>query len=139
MTAVTIVIDSFGVGYFPDERLYGDAGANTALHNCEAIEDVRLPDLMRLGLGNSSEFLGNTLPGIPAKGLPLSNYGVMKERSPGKDTTTGRWELAGIILENSFPTYPAQAHSFPDEIIVPFCWEISSGILGNESPWGQRL
>ena len=129
MKAVTIVIDSFGVGYFPDARLYGDARANTALHICEAIEDVRLPDLMRLGLGNSSEFLGNTLPGIPAKGLPLSNYGVMKEKSPGKDTTTGRWELAGIILENSFP----------DEIIVPFCWEISSGILGNESPWGQRL
>ncbi len=137
--AVTIVIDSFGIGFLPDAVLYGDAGANTALHICEEVEDVRLSNLMRLGLGNCSELLGNSLPGIPGVECPLADFGVMKERSPGKDTTTGHWELAGVILDKPFPTYPASPPSFPDEIMVPFCWAIGSGILGNESASGTEI
>ena len=139
MKAVLIVIDSFGIGYLPDAEDYGDGDANTALHICESIEDVNLPNLMQLGLGNCSELLKNPLPGIPAAEKPLADFGVMKELSPGKDTTTGHWELGGIILDKPFPTFPREAPSFPDEIIEPFCRAIGTDILGNEAASGTEI
>jgi len=81
------------------------------LHICQNVPEVHLPNLTRLGLGNCSEILGNPLPGVPAQSAPLASYGVMREMSSGKDTTTGHWELAGIILDKpyhyNFPRSPA--------------------------------
>ena len=139
MKAVIIVIDSFGIGHLPDARDYGDLGANTALHICQNIEAIHLPNLTRWGLGNCSEILGNPLPGVPAVAQALASYGVMAERSPGKDTTTGHWELAGIVLERPFPVFSPVAPSFPPEIIEPFCRAIGSGVLGNEAASGTEI
>ena len=136
MKAALLVIDSFGIGALPDAGLYGDEGSNTALHICQNIPHVRLPNLTRLGLGNCSEILGNPLPGIPSQASPLASYGVMNERSPGKDTTTGHWELAGIVLDQPFQTFPSNAPTFPEEILQPFRQAFRVGILGNESASG---
>jgi len=89
MRATVLVIDSFGIGELPDAEDYGDRGSNTALHICEGMgESCLWPNLQALGLGNCSELLGNPLPGCGAVKSPLALYGVMKEKSPGKDTTT---------------------------------------------------
>lgn len=139
MKAAIIVIDSFGIGSLPDACDYGDRGANTVLHVCENIEGIHLPNLTRCGLGNCSEILGNPLPGVPAVPRPLASYGVMAERSPGKDTTTGHWELAGIVMERPFPVFSPAAPSFPSEIIEPFCWAIGTSVLGNEAASGTEI
>ena len=139
MKAVIIVIDSFGIGHLPDARDYGDEGANTALHICQNVEGVDLPNLTRCGLGNCSEVLGNALPGVPAVARPLASFGVMAERSPGKDTTTGHWELAGIVLDRPFPVFSPTVPSFPPEIIEPFCRAIGGGVLGNEAASGTEI
>ena len=90
--ALLVIIDSFGVGELPDAALYGDCGANTALHICQGVggeAGVRWPNLQNLGLGNCSSVLGHNLPGCEPVDHPLASYGVMAEVSAGKDTTTG--------------------------------------------------
>lgn len=134
-----IVIDSFGIGYLPDAEKYGDAGANTALHICQTVPDISLPNLQKLGLGNCSELLGNPLPGVPAQDKPLAHFGVMKERSPGKDTTTGHWELSGLVLDKPFHTFPPEHPSFPREILKPFCEKFGVDVLGNEAASGTEI
>lgn len=126
-----IVLDSAGIGVLPDAEQYGDHGCNT-LGNCSlAVGGLKLPHLGRLGLG-----LLTNLAGVPAVDKPLASYGKMVERSPGKDTTTGHWELAGIILEKPFPVYP---DGFPTEIIAPFKQLIGRDILGNKAASGTGI
>lgn len=126
-----IVLDSAGIGSLPDAGLYGDHGCNT-LGNCSlAVGGLNLSHLGELGLG-----LLTSLAGVPAVDKPLANYGKMAERSPGKDTTTGHWELAGIILEKPFPVYP---DGFPPEIIEPFKQRIGRDILGNKAASGTGI
>ncbi len=139
MDVVLIVIDSFGIGALPDAPLYGDEGANTALHICESIPESKWPFLTSLGLGNASEILGNPLPGCPPVSAPLADYCVMAEKSPGKDTTTGHWELAGIILDKPFTTFPPDFPSFPKELTDAFLREVSSGYLGNFAASGTEI
>ncbi len=86
---ILIVIDSFGIGALPDASLYGDEGSNTALHICRAVPDPKWPTLQTLGLGNCATILGKTLPGCEPSKDPLASFGVLAEKSPGKDTTTG--------------------------------------------------
>jgi len=139
MRAVIIVIDSFGIGELPDAEMYGDAGSNTVLHICETIEGEKWPFLKKLGLGNASLLLGNELPGCSAIQNPLASYGVLKEKSPGKDTTTGHWELAGLELDAAFTTFPPEFPSFPQKLLEDFTRETGKKIIGNKAASGTAI
>ena len=91
---VCLVADGFGVGAAPDADKYGDAGSNTLAHTAAAVGGLRLPNLERLGLGNLGDF-----PGIAKVPNPLALVGRMAEKSEGKDTTTGHWEIAGLVTQ----------------------------------------
>jgi phosphopentomutase len=120
---VLIVLDSLGMGEMPDAAAWGDAGADTLGHIC-ASRVVRLPNFQQLGLGNV-----RPLANVPPVDAPRGSYGRCALRSNGKDTTTGHWEMAGIILEQAFPTYP---QGFPPEVINQFVRQTGvPGVLGN--------
>lgn len=140
MRATVLVIDSFGIGALPDAEKYGDAGSNTAVHISEKMPGgADWPNLQKLGLGNASMLLGNKLKGCPPAEQPVGSYGVMAEVSPGKDTTTGHWELAGIILDKAFPVFPAEYPSFPDELARAFEKETGRKIIGNKAASGTAI
>ncbi len=109
---ILLVIDGLGVGAQEDAGDYGDENADTLGHVCRETQCV-LPNFQRLGLGNITE-----LSSVQPADNPLASWGMMREVSPGKDSTTGHWELAGIHLERPFPLYP---EGFPDELIDSFC------------------
>ncbi len=126
-----IVLDSVGMGEMPDAADWGDAGADTLGHIC-ATRAVKLPNLQAWGLGNA-----HPLENVPPAANPRAAYGRCALRSNGKDTTTGHWEMAGIILEKAFPTYP---HGFPEEIIDEFVKETGvPGVLGNYPASGTEI
>ncbi|MBT3274662.1 MAG: phosphopentomutase, partial [Spirochaetales bacterium] len=139
MRAVLLIIDSFGIGEMPDAGRYGDSGANTALHICEQVPGAKWTNLQRLGLGNASMILGNKLPGCGAVEMPAASFGVMAERSPGKDTTTGHWELTGVVLKKAFPTFPPEYPSFPKSLLSEFEDRISRQTLGNCAASGTAI
>jgi phosphopentomutase len=121
MTRVFVcVLDGCGAGELPDAAAYGDVGASTLQHVLER-SDVRLPNLAGLGLG---EVVGLPL-GAP---WPEATYGRLVEHGAGKDTTTGHWEMMGVVLERPFPTYP---QGFPVDVIEPFTHAIGRGVLCN--------
>jgi phosphopentomutase len=126
-----MVLDSAGIGEMPDAAEWGDAGADTLGHIMES-RQVSLPNLQRLGLGNI-----RPLAGLPAVDEPLGSYGKCTLKSDGKDTTTGHWEMAGIILKQGFPTYP---DGFPPHIIDKFVAEAKvPGVLGNVPASGTEI
>jgi phosphopentomutase len=126
-----IVLDGAGIGAMPDAPEWGDAGSDTLGHICESRE-VRLPNLQGLGLGNI-----RPLASVEAIDNPRGGYGKCALRSNGKDTTTGHWEMAGIILERAFPTYP---NGFPQSIIDQFIAGTHvPGILGNIPASGTEI
>jgi len=126
-----IVLDGAGIGAMPDALEWGDAGSDTFGHICES-RDVRLPNLQSLGLGNI-----RPLAGVEAIENPRGSYGKCALQSNGKDTTTGHWEMAGIILERAFPTYP---NGFPQSILDQFIKRTQvPGILGNIAASGTEI
>ena len=126
-----IVLDSLGMGEMPDADAWGDAGSDTLGHIC-ASREVRLPNLQSWGLGNV-----RPLSGVAPVESPRGSYGRCALSSNGKDTTTGHWEMAGIILEEAFPTYP---EGFPPEIIERFVTETGvPGVLGNVPASGTEI
>ena len=128
---VLIVLDSAGIGEMPDAADWGDAGSDTLGHIL-ASREVRLPNLRSYGLGNI-----RPLKNLPPADRPRGCFGRCALRSNGKDTTTGHWEMAGIILERAFPTYP---NGFPPEIIDRFIKETNvPGILGNVPASGTEI
>ena len=128
---VIIVLDGAGIGAMPDAPEWGDAGSDTFGHICES-RAVRLPNLQQLGLGNI-----RPLAGVEAIENPRGSYGKCALQSNGKDTTTGHWEMAGIILERAFPTYP---NGFPQSIIDQFIASTHvPGILGNIPASGTEI
>lgn len=128
---VLIVLDGAGIGAMPDAADWGDAGSDTFGHICES-RQLNLPNLQALGLGNI-----RSLAGVPAIESPRASYGKCALRSNGKDTTTGHWEMAGIILDRAFPTYP---NGFPQPIIDQFIARTHvPGILGNEPASGTEI
>lgn len=129
--AIVIVLDSVGVGELPDAEQYGDAGSNTLLHVAEAVGGLALPNLASLGLGNII-----AIPGVDAKESPVGCYGKMGEKSAGKDTIVGHWELMGVITETPFPTYP---NGFPSEVIAEFERRIGRKVLGNKPASGTAI
>ncbi|MBN2049574.1 MAG: phosphopentomutase [Spirochaetales bacterium] len=139
MKALVLVIDSFGIGALPDAEKYGDGGSNTALHICEAIPGEKWPNLRRYGLGNAAELLGFSLPGCGPVERPEALYGVMAEKSPGKDTTTGHWEIAGLELDKPFTTFPSEYPSFPEEMVRRFEEAVGRKILGNKAASGTVI
>src|SRR5438552_8076296 len=126
-----VVCDSFGVGAAPDAAHYGDAGANTLGHVAEAVDGLRAPHLAALGLGALTP-----MKGLVPHGDPGTGHGRLTERSAGKDSTTGHWEMAGVVLEHPFPTYP---DGFPDEVIAPFEAAIGRAVLGNVAASGTEI
>jgi len=126
-----VVLDSLGMGEMPDAAEWGDAGADTLGHICESRE-LSLPNLRGWGLGNIRH-----LAGVPPVESPRGSFGRCALRSNGKDTTTGHWEMAGIILERAFPTYP---NGFPPEVIERFVSETRvPGVLGNYPVSGTEI
>jgi deoxyribose-phosphate aldolase len=109
---VLIVLDSCGCGSAPDAARYGDTGANTLGHIAERLGGLQLPHLESLGLGNVTP-----MAGLSQVAAPRGGFGRMRERSLGKDTTTGHWELAGLDVQHEFPTFP---QGFPAEMMARF-------------------
>lgn len=128
---VLIVMDSVGAGELPDADKYGDVGSNTLGNIAAAIKDFRLPNLEKLGLGHIKG-----LEMFRGKEKPIGSFGRMAEKSAGKDTTTGHWELAGIVLDKPFPVYP---DGFPQEIIDKFEKAIGTKTLGNYAASGTEI
>jgi phosphopentomutase len=126
-----LVCDSFGVGDAPDAEAYGDAGSNTLGNTAAAVGGIEAPNLGALGLG-----MLTTIEGVPARAEPGAAYGRCTERSAGKDTTTGHWEMAGIVLDEPFPLYPK---GFPPEIIEAFEARIGRAVLGNVPASGTEI
>jgi phosphopentomutase len=126
-----VVLDSAGIGEMPDAADWGDAGADTIGHILES-RVVSLPNLQKIGLGNI-----RPLANLPAVEDPIGSYGKCTLRSNGKDTTTGHWEMAGIVLQKAFPTYP---NGFPLDVIERFVAEAGvPGILGNVPASGTEI
>ena len=128
---VIILLDGVGVGALPDAEKYGDAGSNTLANTAGAVGGLRLPNLERLGLGNIEK-----IEGVQPLSNPEAAYGKMNQKSAGKDTITGHWEIAGIIMDKPFPTYP---NGFPSEIIDRFEELIGRKILGNVAASGTKI
>ena len=127
---ILLVLDSVGIGEMPDAAEYGDEGSDT-LGNLSRARPLRLPNLARLGLGNI-----RPIAHIEPAAAPEGAYGKAALRSPGKDTTTGHWEMAGMILETAFPTYPA---GFPADVIQAFETAIGRKALGNYPASGTEI
>ncbi|HWJ03681.1 MAG TPA: phosphopentomutase [Verrucomicrobiae bacterium] len=128
---VLIVLDSVGIGELPDAHLYGDVGSNTLANLARNRGGLALPNLAKLGLGNI-----HPITGVEQVTSPAGAYGKMAELSPGKDTTTGHWEMAGVILAKPFPTFP---HGFPAEFLQRFEKAIGRGTIGNLVASGTEI
>ncbi|HPB30186.1 MAG TPA: phosphopentomutase [Candidatus Sumerlaeota bacterium] len=129
---VMIVLDSVGIGAMPDADQFGDEGSDTLGNLSRSLPlGLNLPWFQRLGLGNIAP-----ISGILPHPAPLASFGKCAEASPAKDTTTGHWELAGLISQSPLPTYP---QGFPDEVISAFTKEIGIGILGNRPASGTEI
>src|ERR671927_321590 len=129
--ACVIVLDAVGAGALPDADAYGDEGSDTLGNVARAVGGLDLPSLEALGLGNVEPLEGCApQPGAPAVA------GRLAERSKGKDTTTGHWELMGVVTPTAMPTYP---YGFPDEVIDPFMNRTGRGVLGNKPASGTEI
>ena len=120
-----IVLDSFGIGALPDAAAFGDPGTNT-LRSCATSEFLNIPNMIAAGLGNI-----DGVDCLPKTAAPMGAYARLAEKSMGKDTTIGHWEIAGIVSPNPLPTYP---EGFPDEVLEPFKAATGRGVLAN-APW----
>src|SRR3954449_363647 len=129
--ACVIVLDAVGAGELPDADEFGDAGSNTLANVARAVGGLDLPTLEALGLGNVEPLEGcPPQPGAPAIA------GRLLERSKGKDTTSGHWELMGIVTPTAMPTYP---HGFPHDVLDPFSHRTGRGVLGNVAASGTEI
>src|SRR5439155_8507602 len=127
-----LVLDSAGVGEMPDAKVYGDEGSNTIGNTARVNGGIKVPNLARLGLGRIGKFQG-----VDADPHPLASFGRMAEASPGKDTTTGHWEMAGVILKKALPLYPK---GFPQEILDAWVKDAKlPGVLGNKPASGTEI
>src|ERR1041384_5297347 len=129
--ACVIVLDAVGAGELPDADQYGDEGSNTLANVGRAVGALALPNLEALGLGNIEP-----LEGCPPQAGAPAVAGRLVERSKGKDTTTGHWELMGVVAPTPFPTYP---HGFPHDVIDPFMHRTGRGVLGNKPASGTEI
>ncbi len=128
--AAMIVLDGLGVGAAHDAAAYGDLGSATLGNVVRATPGLRLPQLEALGLGRC----GDT--GLPAVEAPTAAWGVAEPASAGKDSTTGHWELTGVVLDTPFPTYP---DGFPAALLAEFSRRTGRGVIGNRQASGTAI
>ena len=130
--AIIVVIDSMGIGAMPDSLEFGDdSTVNTLCNLAKASGGLNVPNFEKMGLGNIKN-----IEGVKKTNAPIAEYGIMKAKSKGKDTTTGHWEIAGLVLDNPFKTYI----NFPDELIEKFIQKTNcGGILGNLPASGTKI
>lgn len=128
----TIVLDSVGIGAMTDSKEYGDIGVNTLGHIAEKIENFKIPNLQKLGIANLCN-----LQGVSPARQPLAKYAVLSERSRGKDTMTGHWELMGLYTEKPFQTFTETG--FPQELIQELERRCGRKIIGNKSASGTEI
>ena len=131
MKVLLLVCDSFGVGETPDAIAYGDQGSNTLANTAKVVGGLDAPNLGALGLGAVTD-----VQGVAAEPTAGTAHGKMRERSAGKDTTTGHWEIAGLIVERPFPTYP---NGFPADVIEAFESVVGLPVLGNVAASGTEI
>lgn len=131
MRVILLVLDSVGVGALPDAAKYGDTGSNTLANVAEAVGGLKLPFLEKLGIANIIP-----VAGVAKVESPLGCFGKMAEAADGKDTITGHWEMAGVIVSEPFKTYP---QGFPQEIITEFSRQIGREVLGNIVASGTEI
>src|SRR6059058_3951821 len=129
--AAIIVLDGLGIGPCPDQAAYGDEGSHTLGNVARAVGGLHLPNLERLGLGRC-----RLIPGLAPGVSPTAAHGVALPRSQGKDSTTGHWEICGVILERPFRTYP---HGFPTSLLDEFARRTGRGYLGNRAASGTAI
>jgi phosphopentomutase len=129
--ACVIVLDAVGAGALPDAAEFGDEGSDTLGNVAKAVGGLDLPNLDALGLGNVEP-----LEGCPPQAGAPAVAGRLVERSNGKDTTLGHWELMGVVTSNALPTYP---HGFPHDVIDPFMHRTGRGVLGNRAASGTEI
>jgi len=129
MRAFIIVMDGVGIGELPDAYKYGDEGSNTLGNTIRVVGKIDIPNLLSLGLGE-------LVPELPREPYITGAYGKMMEKSVGKDTLIGHWEMMGIITTEDFPTYP---NGFPQEVISRFESEIGRKVLGNKPASGTEI
>ena len=129
--ACVIVLDAVGAGELPDAADWGDEGSDTLGNVARAVGGLDLPNLEALGLGNVKP-----LEGCPPQPYAPAVAGRLLERSKGKDTTAGHWELMGVVTPTPFPTYP---YGFPDEVIDPFMNRTGRGVIGNKPASGTEI
>jgi phosphopentomutase len=129
--AAIVVLDGVGIGPAPDADRYGDAGSNTLGNLARSVGGLELPNLERLGLGCCAD-----VPGMKCVAEPRAAHGIAVPASAGKDSTTGHWELCGVVLPQAFPTYPA---GFPASIIDEFARRTGRGVLGNKPASGTAI
>lgn len=125
------MLDSVGIGFLPDAGHYGDMGSDTLGHIIERYPHINIPHLLSMGIGNISH-----TPRIPETAHPLAAFGRAMEGSAGKDTTTGHWEIAGVVLDKPFPTFP---DGFPEEFINQLEKAIGTPVIGNVSASGTEI
>lgn len=128
---VIFIMDSVGIGALPDSEKFGDVGVNTLGNISKEMGGIKLPNLVKLGLGNIEG-----IEGVEKSDNPMGAYGRSKEISDGKDTTTGHWEIAGLNISEPFKTYPK---GFPDHIINEFKERTGRDILGNKPASGTVI
>jgi phosphopentomutase len=126
-----IVLDGVGAGALPDAADYGDSKSDTLRHVAEAVGGLKVPTLERLGLGRLK-----SLPGVRPLATVQGARGLLAEESPGKDSTTGHWEMAGIVLERPFPTFP---DGFPEKLLERWCERTGRGWMGNVAASGTEI
>ena len=131
MRVFLIVLDGVGMGALPDAERYGDEGANTLLHVAERTGKLSVPVMEAHGLGNLLP-----MPGVRPSLAPRGARAKLTERSPGKDSTTGHWEMMGITLERAFPTYP---DGFPPELLDRWSERVQRGWIGNVAASGTEI
>ncbi len=129
--AAIIVLDGLGIGAAPDSAAYGDEGSDTLGNVARKAGPLSLPNLAALGLGHCAP-----LPGVPPVEHPRGAAGICEPAGAGKDSTTGHWEICGVVLERPFPTYP---HGFPAEVLSAFTERTGRGVLGNLAGSGTEI
>ncbi len=128
---IIIILDACGVGELPDARLYGDQGSATLQNLSRSVGGLNLPNSQAFGLGNIGP-----ISGVPPASRPSASFGRMAEKSPGKDSTTGHWEIAGVVLDSPFPVFP---DGFPSALVEKFERKAGVKTIGNVAASGTEI